>query len=255
MVAAARGAPVVHGAPPAGYEEVPGSPDVLLNPSHRGARGSTFPNHDCEGVPDPPEAGEVVWHFILPQSALENRPMPGNIFDDLTVTFASGRVVNLSAAGEFGPPSQAHVYITTPTDDVLQNGHGDIFRDGLLQRANDPLFNLSHTCVGPDASTTTTTSTTSTITTPTSTTPLASDPATTPAAPTTSTEGAGGGVVLTTPAAPATTSTGGAGGGVVTTGASGLPFTGADDGIAIVALIVLATGIVLAVMARRPPTT
>jgi LPXTG-motif cell wall-anchored protein len=140
-----------------GYLPVPGSPDVLLNPAHEGAVGSEF-TQQCTGLPRPPGPGEVAWHFILPQSVLEldpvGSPTPGNIFDNLTVTFDSLGPVTLTT---FGPPSDAHAYVYTPTDDTLETGAADILREVNLLRGNEPSFNLSHTCAGPPATTTTTT--------------------------------------------------------------------------------------------------
>lgn len=148
---------------PPGYTEVPGTPDAVLRPSHRGSVGSTF-TQDCSGpgIPLPPTG--VVWHFILPQKDRSlYAPNPDNIFVSLTVRFAAAGEVTLTA---FGPPSAAHGWIATPTDDVLLDG----FADGAERNGDGfpPLFNLSHTCAAPGVvppATTTTTSTTTTSTT------------------------------------------------------------------------------------------
>ena len=126
------------------YAEVPGSPDIFLNPSHEGAPGSGF-EQDCEGLPRPIEPGEVAWHFILPQSILQS-PDPDNIFQSLTVNFATAGTVTTTA---FGPPSAAHAYIYTPTDDTLLGGQGDILRSVNAEADNEDQFNLSHTCYAP----------------------------------------------------------------------------------------------------------
>ena len=107
--------------PPPGYDDVPGSPDVLLRPAHQGSVGSEF-TQDCTGFPIPPQPGEVGWHFVLPQSVVEERAQggrPGNIFAELVVTFAGRGTVTLTT---FGPPSAAHAYVITPTDDTLARG-------------------------------------------------------------------------------------------------------------------------------------
>jgi len=125
------------------YVPVPGSPDVVLNPAHVGAVGSEF-TQQCTGLPRPIQPGEVAWHFVLPQSVLEldplGAPSPGNIFESLTVEFATAGVTLTT----FGPPSSAHAYVFTPTDDTLEGGVADVLRRVDLLRANEPLFNLSH---------------------------------------------------------------------------------------------------------------
>ena len=78
----------------------------------------------------------------------------GNIFAELVVTFASRGTVTLTT---FGPPSAAHAYVITPTDDTLQGGSTDIYRLEQLQRGNEPLFNLGNTCAPEGEPTTTTT--------------------------------------------------------------------------------------------------
>jgi hypothetical protein len=111
------------------------------------------------------QPGEVAWHFILPQSVLLlNGPEPVNVFDTLTVTFQSAGQVTLTTG--FGPPSTAHAYVFTPTDDTLLAGSSTIGRrqTAPLQAGNDPQFNLSQTCASTSPPTTTTTSTTTTTT-------------------------------------------------------------------------------------------
>lgn len=159
MVAAGgRSAPGV--VVPPGYTPVPGSPDAVLRPSHRGSVGSTF-TQDCSGLPIPLPPTGVVWHFILPQNDRSlYAPTPDNIFVDLTVQFASAGTVRLTS---FGPPSAAHAWIATPTDDVLLDG----FADGAERNGDGfpPLFNLSHTCAAPGVTPPVTTTTTTTTTT------------------------------------------------------------------------------------------
>ena len=107
-------------------------------------------------VPLPPTG--VVWHFILPQNDRSlYAPNPDNIFVSLTVRFAAAGEVTLTT---FGPPSGAHGWIATPTDDVLLDG----FADGAERNGDGfpPLFNLSHTCAAPGVVPPTTTTTTST---------------------------------------------------------------------------------------------
>jgi hypothetical protein len=128
---------------PPGWTEVPGSPDAVLNPAHRGAQGSTF-TQECTGNPFAPPAGGVLWHFILRQNDAASSK-PDNIFVSLTVTFRSAGVVTLTT---FGPPHAAHGWITTPTDDVLLDGYAD-----GAERVGDGFpaqFNLSHTCASPE---------------------------------------------------------------------------------------------------------
>ena len=110
---------------PPGYTPVPGT--VPLNPAHVGAVGSQF-TQDCGPTCRPVQPGEVAWHFILPQSVLLD-PTPTNVFDTLTVTFQSFGTVTLSAVTDFGPPSNAHAFVVTPTDDTLTAGTATIGRD------------------------------------------------------------------------------------------------------------------------------
>jgi len=269
------GTPSASGQPAPVYVPVPGSPDVALNPGQNGSQGSTFTQQCDDANPDPPGPGEVGWHFVLPQSVeeLERGASPGNIFQTITVTFATADSVTLTV---FGPPSDAHAYFTTPTDDVLLNGNADILREVSLVRGNEPFFNLSHTCA-PPVETTTTTSTTTTTTGPSSTTSTSSTTTTTPpptsstttdpaasttAAPTTtggptsttigpSTSISGGGGTNTT-----TTTTGAASGIATTTVSRQIPVTGNSDGrLAVAALIVVSLGLVLTLIARRPTST
>jgi hypothetical protein len=148
---------------PPGYNPVPGF--VPLNPADVGAGGSTF-TQDCNGLPRPVGPGEVAWHFILPQSVLADpvSSNPRNIFDTLTVTFATAGTVTFSAITDFGPPSQAHAYVYTATDDTLTGGVATIGRLAVADplQGNDPEFNLSHTCASTEEPTTTTGSTTTT---------------------------------------------------------------------------------------------
>ena len=231
-------------APPPGYVLVPGSPDVALNPAHVGEVGSEF-TQDCnDGNPDPPGPGEVGWHFVLPQSVAEELAAggsPGNIFASLTVTFETAGTVTLTV---FGPPTAAHAYVTTPTDDTLLGGSADIYRLISLLRQNEPFFNLSHTCA--PAPTTTTTTTTSTTT---STTTLAP----TTSSSTTTTTGA-----ATTTVDPGTTTTTLSGGGAVVTttisgGSGSLPPTGSGSSAPAFAAIAVAGGIGLILLTRREP--
>lgn|GEM_PF-4995039 len=132
-------------APPGGsYVEIPGSPDAVLNPAHRGSLGSAFQQGQC---PIPVPQGGVVWHFVLPQNdrASEFSPDPANIFTSLTVEFRAAGEVTLTT---FGPPSAMHAYIATTTDDVLIDGEAD----GATRTppAFPPQFNLSHTCASPN---------------------------------------------------------------------------------------------------------
>ena len=162
---------------PPGYVPVPGT--VPINPAHVPTMGSQF-TQICIGLPRPVQPGEVAWHFILPQS-LQRPGTPVNVFDTLMVTFQTAGPITLSAVTEFGPPSNAHAYVFTPTDDTLTAGSATIGReiaaDPLI--ANDPQFNLSHTCASTTQPTTTTTTTAPTTTT--------TAPTTTTIAPTTTT--------------------------------------------------------------------
>jgi len=255
-------------APPPGYVIVPGSPDVALNPAHVGEVGSEF-SQDCNDAnPDPPGPGEVGWHFVLPQSVAEELSAggsPGNIFASLTVTFETAGTVTLTM---FGPPSAAHAYITTPTDDTLLGGSAEIYRLISLLRQNEPFFNLSHTCAPPAQTTTTTTSTTTTTTTTLAPSTSSSTTTTTGAATTTVDPGettttlSGGGVVVTTtttvdPGNTTTTTTLSGGGAVVTTTISGgsgsLPPTGSGSSAPAFAAIAVAGGIGLILLSRREP--
>jgi hypothetical protein len=250
------GTPSASGQPAPTYIPVPGSPDVPLNSSHQGAQGSTFPSQRCNDAnPDPPGPGEVGWHFILPQSVaeIERALSPGNIFESITVTFATAGTVTLTA---FGPPSDAHAYFTTPTDDVLLSGNADILREVSLLRGNESSFNLSHTCAPPVDTTTTTSTTTepSSTTTdpaaPTTAAPTTTVGSTTTMRPSTSISGGGGSNTTTT------TATGAASGLATTTVLRQIPVTGNADGrLASAALIILSLGLVLAVIARRPTST
>jgi hypothetical protein len=236
---------------PPGYTPVPGT--IPLNPADVGAVGSQF-NQDCNGLPRPIQPGEVAWHFILPQAA-QFDPSPTNVFDTLSVTFQTAGTVNLGAAlSDFGPPSNAHAYIFTSTDDTLLAGTATIGRDlnAAAGRANDPQFNLSHTCVGPPVTTTTTAATTTT-TTSAPTTTTSSSTTTTTAATTTSsgtppTTGPTGSTTSTTAAVgPETTSESTA----AATSAAAIPTTGGNGASPTnVALLALAVGSVLVVAAR-----
>jgi hypothetical protein len=148
---------------PPGYEPVPGI--VPLNPLHVDAVGSEF-TQQCTGLTRPIQPGEVAWHFVLPQSVLEERaggPAPLNVFDVLRVRFQNAGPVVTEA---FGPPSAAHAFVFTPTDDVLLGGNASIGRAINRLGGNDPQFNLSHTCWSPTQPTTTTTAGTTTTTDP-----------------------------------------------------------------------------------------
>jgi LPXTG-motif cell wall-anchored protein len=223
---------------PPNYVPIPGT--LPLNPAHVGAVGSQF-TQDCTGLPRPVQPGEVAWHFILSQS-VQFDPMPTNVFNTLTVTFQSAGTVTLAAAvTDFGPPSNAHAYVFTPTDDILTGGVATIGREisAPAGRANDPGFNLSHTCASPEAPATTTSSTT---TNPTSTT--SSSIPTTTAATTTTTMGPASttsGPIATIASAVGPAST------------SQLPHTGGDGRLSIAAIGIAASfaGASLALAARR----
>jgi hypothetical protein len=235
---------------PPGYVSLPGT--VSLNPGQVGAVGSQF-TQNCVGVPQQPPAGGVVWAFVLPQ-AVPFDPAPTNVFDTLTVSFASGLTVNLGAAlTDFGPPSNAHAYVITPTDDTLLSGSATIGRDvnAAAGRANDAQFELSHTCASQTQPTTTTTTTalTTTTTAPTTTTTASttttststssSAPTTVPTGSTTSTTaGVGPATSSQTTTAPASAST------LPHTGGAGASGTNA-------ALFALAVGFALVVLGRR----
>jgi hypothetical protein len=278
-------------APPPGYVLVPGSPDLPLNPSHVGAVGSEF-SQDCNDAnPDPPGPGEVGWHFVLPQSVAEELSVggnPGNIFASLTVTFETAGTVTLTV---FGPPTAAHAYVTTPTDDTLLSGSADIYRLISLLRQNEPFFNLSHTCAPAQTTTTTTTTTTSTTTSTTTLAPTTSSSTTTttsaatttvdPGNTTTTLRGGaavvtttttldsgnttttlrGGAAVVTTTTtldSGNTTTTLSGGGAVVPTstisgGSGGLAPTGSGSTAPVFAAIAVAGGIGLILLTRREP--
>jgi hypothetical protein len=226
--------------PPPGYVNVPTSPDVLLNPAHQGAVGSEFTQQCDDANPDPPGPGEVGWHFILPQSVEEFRggAQPGNIFAEIVIRFAEAGDVTLRF---FGPPSAAHAYFTTPTDDTLLTGLADIFRRANLERGNDPSFNLSHTCAPAELPTTTSSSPSTTTT--------------DPGAPTTTTGSTTAGTSTSIAAGVSTTTVGSAGGGG-TTIVLVLPVTGSNGGRMLVpALLVLSLGTLALLVARRAPTS
>lgn len=215
---------------PPGYDPVPGT--VPLNPAHVGAMGSTF-TQDCSGLPRPVGPGEVAWHFILPQSVAADplSPTPVNIFDTLTVTFQTAGIVNLTTG--FGPPSAAHAYVYTPTDDTLTDGSATIGRlaGADVLRGNDPQFNLSHTCASTEPPTTTTSTTAPTTTTSTTApTTTTTAPTTTTTAPTTTTTAPATTTTTgpTTTTGQVTTTTSGGGGGATTPTDPGDPGTGAS---------------------------
>jgi hypothetical protein len=228
---------------PPGYVAVPGT--VPLNSAHIGAVGSEF-TQNCQGLPRPIGPGEVAWHFVLPQSVLDLfGPNPTNVFDTLTVTFASAGTITLDQITEFGPPHQAHAYIYTPTNDTLTAGTATIGRRTLAppEAFNDSQFNLSHTCASapPPPTEPTTSTTTTTTTTPTTTTEATT---TTSPAPTTTTS-IDPGVTTTTasgisPVPPTTSADGGQ-----------LPATGGTAGTMWLAVAIVAGGGALAAAARR----
>jgi hypothetical protein len=258
VVVVACGSPIAPAqpAPPPGYIDVEGSPDLFINPGNVPAQGSTY-TQNCV-VPDgvtPPGPGEVLWHFILPQSVTDLLGgLPQNIFASLTVEFASAGVVTLTT---FGPPNLAHAWITTPTDDTLLGppdalAEADIFRLIVANRGNEPNFNLSHTCFVPQQETTTSTTIPAATTSSTTTTPDETAPPTT-APPTTAEPTAAGPSTSISSGGGTTSTTAVSGGGTTTTTIDpGLPVTGVNDRLAIAALIVLALGALLAVLARRP---
>ena len=224
---------------PPGYVPVPGT--IPLNPAHVGAVGSQF-NQDCTGLPRPLQPGEVAWHFVLPQTILRGSPTPENVFDVLRVTFQSAGLITLTT---FGPPSAAHAYVFTPTDDTLLAGDANIGElPGSPVTLREQRFNLSHTCASPLAPTTHDhdhddhghrprtprdhRSSTTTVPGPPPTT-------TVPGTPTTTT----GGSVSPTSVANVTTDPG------------TLPTTGSSGATLLIALVVLAAGGLLLIVARR----
>jgi LPXTG-motif cell wall-anchored protein len=235
------GYPVAAEVPP-GYTVLPGA--IPLNPAHVGSVGSEF-TQDCTGLPRPVAPGEVAWHFVLPQSVLELfGPNPTNVFDTLTVTFASFGIVTLDQVAQFGPPHQAHAYIYTPTNDTLLAGTATVGRrdSAPVQATNDSQFNLSHTCASTEPPTSTTTAGTTTTTT---------------AATTTTTTTAPSGTTTTLDPNTPTTTNGGASPVPPTSAAGGggqLPSTGRSDGVAMIAIIVSILGVALVTGSRKRVT-
>jgi LPXTG-motif cell wall-anchored protein len=127
------------------YVPIPGSPDAVLNPAHRGAQGSTF-TQNCTGLPSPVPPGGVWWHFLLPQNEVVSAgPTPDNIFTSLTAEFLVAGTVTITT---FGPPAAQHAYISTPTDDILIDAEAD--GASLTPGTFPTAFNLSHTCASAD---------------------------------------------------------------------------------------------------------
>src|SRR3954447_8055814 len=78
------------------YEPIPGSPDAVLNPAHRGAQGSKF-SQECDPAMPPPDGG-VLWHFLLPQNdVVAAGPTPDNIFTSLTVQFLVAGTITITS--------------------------------------------------------------------------------------------------------------------------------------------------------------
>jgi hypothetical protein len=148
----------VHAGAQVAYVPVDGSPDAVLDPGSVGARGSEVAQ-DCSVIPFAVPEGAVAWQVVLPQADTLN---PENVFDSVTLEFATAGSVNITS---FGPPSAAYAIAVTPTDDVLLNGSAD-----GSESAGDgfpAFFVLAHTCYTPppppppppDDTTTTTTTT------------------------------------------------------------------------------------------------
>jgi hypothetical protein len=229
-----------HAELPPGYVLLPGN--VPLNPAHVGAVGSQF-QQTCSGLPRPLNPGEVAWHFILPQSVLELfGPQPVDAFNSLTLTFASAGTVNMVTG--FGPPSAAHAYVFTPTDDTLTSGSATIGRRIAADPTapNDSQFNLSHTCAAPAAPATTTATTISPTTTTT-------EPTTTTVAAATTT--VAGATTTTAVAIDPTARTSSPGGGGVSPD-SALPSTGRSLWtFTLTGLLLVGVGVTAVVVSRR----
>jgi hypothetical protein len=134
-------------APPDGYEEVPGSPDVLLDPADIGVAASAYPSQ-CPPEPFPVGAGQVAWRFVLPLSDAERATgnpagRGGNVFDLLTVTFAKAGTITFA---NIRPQSVTSAWVLTDSDDVIVAGQADIFRLSDLAREDERTFDLVATC-------------------------------------------------------------------------------------------------------------
>jgi hypothetical protein len=134
-------------APPAGYEEVPGSPDALLDPADIGVAASVYPAQ-CPPEPFPVGAGQVAWRFVLPLSDAERTTggpagRGGNIFDLLTVTFEKAGTITFA---NIRPQSFTSAWVLTDANDVIAAGQADIFRLTGLARENERTFDLVATC-------------------------------------------------------------------------------------------------------------
>jgi hypothetical protein len=99
------------------------SADTYTVPLHN---TSTEDVADCPGSP-----AQYGWHFIV----------PGNdaVFVSLTVTFEDAGTITIT---DFGPPSDKHAYVYTPTADTLLSG------TATISGGDEKFFVLSHTCNG-----------------------------------------------------------------------------------------------------------
>jgi hypothetical protein len=99
---------------------VPLHQDTPIQNSGYGDKG------DCPGSP-----AEWGWHFVLPGSDAS--------FVTLTTTFENaGEIVTTT----FGPPTDQHAYVYTPTDDTLVSATAEVTGGDVT------FFNLSHVCAG-----------------------------------------------------------------------------------------------------------
>jgi hypothetical protein len=218
---------------PPGYDPLPGT--VPINPANVGVVASQF-IEGCDGFPRAVQPGEAGWHFLLPQSVALGGAQPRNAFNEVHVTFQAAGEVTVTTA--FGPPSAAHVFIFTPTDDRIVSGSARIGRlQTTTSLGNDTQFNLVHTCVSNEPPTTTTTTPTAT-------------PTTTSAVTSTTT-----GMTIQVGAASEEASTAASG---TSTDGSTLPRTGGNGGelpAAAIAVSAIGIGAVLAFAARRRADT
>jgi hypothetical protein len=81
---------------------------------------------DCTGSP-----AQWGWHFVLPTDDAH--------FVTLTTNFQTAGTIVTTV---FGPPTDKHAYVYTPTDDTLLSASAEV------SGGEDEFFNLSHVCTG-----------------------------------------------------------------------------------------------------------
>jgi hypothetical protein len=141
--------------PPADYSPI--LEPLPLSKDDRGAVGSEV-IHDCTAVPRQLQTGEVAWHFVLPLSARASDPRPPNVFNRLKINFETAGDVYIFDFNEFGPPSAAHAYVFTRSDDTLLTGEAHVSRRQRVSgQLDETEFRLRDTCAStslPGATTT-----------------------------------------------------------------------------------------------------